>query len=185
LFDIDEAMAHVVMRSTEPALAAVKLAWWRERLEELDHGKVPAEPRLAAAAAELLPRGISGRDLAALEDGWAALLDQSADRARAAKRGAWLFALGARLLGARRDDQAIDAAGQLFAAADVRRRGLIDLTGDIPRTRDSRIARPARPLTALAALAARDVRSGGPPFEPHATPGRAWTLLRHRLTGRL
>ena len=38
LFDIDEAMADVVARSTEPTLAAIKLAWWRERLEELRTG---------------------------------------------------------------------------------------------------------------------------------------------------
>jgi len=46
-------------------------------------------------------------------------------------------------------------------------------------------AAPLRPITALAALAARDTNRGGPPFEPPATPGRAWTLLRHRLTGRI
>jgi hypothetical protein len=28
------------------------------------------------------------------------------------------------------------------------------------------------------------VRRGGPPFEAEGTPGRAWVLLRHRLTGR-
>jgi phytoene synthase len=77
LFDIDDAMADVVVRSTQPALGAIKLAWWRERLEELDQGKVPAEPRLQAAAAELLPRGISGAELAGLEDAWSALLEQS------------------------------------------------------------------------------------------------------------
>src|SRR5919107_5615783 len=76
LFDIEDAMADVVTRATEPALAAIKLAWWRERLEELDRGQVPAEPRLQAAAAELLPRGVSGAELAELEDGWATLLDE-------------------------------------------------------------------------------------------------------------
>ena len=60
-------MGDVVARSTEPALGAIKLAWWRERLEELDHGKVPAEPRLQAAAAELLPREIR----AAISNGFA------------------------------------------------------------------------------------------------------------------
>jgi hypothetical protein len=34
-------------------------------------------------------------------------------------------------------------------------------------------------------LAARDLRRGGPPFEPEATPGRAAALIRHRLFGRL
>jgi len=93
-------MADVVMRATQPALAAIKLAWWRERLEELDHGKVPAEPRLRAAVSELRPRGITGAELARLEEGWAALLAEQPDSDRALERGARLFALAGRLLGA-------------------------------------------------------------------------------------
>jgi 15-cis-phytoene synthase len=54
LFAIDEAMGDVVAKATEPTLGAIKLAWWRERLEQLDEAKVPAEPRLRAAADELL-----------------------------------------------------------------------------------------------------------------------------------
>ena len=50
LFAIDDALGDVVAKATEPALAAIKLAWWRERLEELDSGQAPAEPRLKAAA---------------------------------------------------------------------------------------------------------------------------------------
>src|ERR1044072_1434358 len=73
LWQIDAAMGDVIARSTQPALGAVKLAWWRDRLKELDGGKVPAEPRLQAAAEHLLPRGISGAALSELVDGWAAL----------------------------------------------------------------------------------------------------------------
>src|SRR5215211_6804297 len=76
LFAIDDAMGEVIARATEPALAAIKLAWWRERLEELDEGKIPAEPRLQAAADELLTRSISGTRLAELEGGWATLLEE-------------------------------------------------------------------------------------------------------------
>ena len=49
LLDIDEAMGDVVAKATEPALAAIKLAWWRERLGELDQGKVPADVPAQAA----------------------------------------------------------------------------------------------------------------------------------------
>src|SRR5688572_13876953 len=83
LMEIDEAMAGVVAKATEPALGAIKLAWWRERLEELDQGRIPAEPRLKSAAAELLPRGLTGAELAELEDGWATLLDDKPDIERA------------------------------------------------------------------------------------------------------
>ena len=175
-------MADVVVRSTQPTLAAIKLAWWRERLEELDQGKVPAEPRLQDAARELLPQGIAGASVAQLEDGWTALLEEVPDVRRLLDRGAVLFRLGARLLGAEIDDRTIGLAGTLYAAADIRRRGLGEF--QLPETGDLKVPRSARPLTSLAALARRDLRRG-PPFEPEATPGRAWTLLRHRLRGRL
>jgi phytoene synthase len=178
LFAIDDAMADVVAQSTQPALAAIKLAWWRERLEDLDDGKVPAEPRLQAAAEELLPRGVSGRELARLEDGWAALLDEEPDETRIAERGAQLFSLGAALLGGEASDD-ITWAGRLFAPIDVVRRGLSDAVPAQPDLRQVVIDRPLRPLTALSALALRG------PLEPEATPGRAWALLRHRLTGRI
>src|SRR5215218_8523335 len=87
LFGIDDAMAEVVASSSQPALGAIRLAWWREALERLDTNAPPPEPRLRAAAAELLSRGIRGADLAGLEDGWAALLDEHPDIERIGRRG--------------------------------------------------------------------------------------------------
>jgi phytoene synthase len=182
LFGIDDAMADVVVRATQPALAAVKLAWWRERLEQLDQGKVPAEPRLQDAARELLPLGITGHSLAQLEEGWAALLQEAPDLELVRERGAVLFGLGARLLKADLDDQTVRSAGHLFAVADGRRRRLPAVAIQVAAI--LKAPRKIRPLTALAALAARDLRRKGTP-EAEATPGRAWTLLRHRLTGRI
>ena len=182
---IDEAMADVVARSTEPTLGAIKLAWWRERLEELDQGKVPAEPRLQAAARELLGRGISGASLAELEDGWLTLLEEQPDAERVGDRGAKLFALAATLLGA--SHPLIDPAGRLFAYQQVARRRLMAMhwpMDEIHRLSRGRFPQPLRPVTALAALAARDSRRG-PVVEPEATPGRAFALIVHRLTGRL
>ena len=176
--DIDDALAAMVARASEPALAAIKLAWWRERLEELDQGAVPAEPRLRAAAAELLPRGIRGADLGELTEGSAALLDESPDAERIGQGGAMLFAIGARLLGA--SDLKIEPAGRLYGAANAARRGLIPMPSSAP---ELRFPKGLRPLTALAALAARDARR--PQLEPEATPGRSWTLIRHRLTGKI
>jgi len=173
----------VVARATEPALGAIKLAWWRERLEELDQGVVPAETRLRTAAAELLPRGIRGADLAGLEDGWATLLDEEPDVERLLERGARLFALGGRLLGA--SDPLLNAAGRLYAYESYRSSGSAPLhwpTEELHRLSAHRFPKPLRPLTALAALAARDARRRV--FEPEATPGRSWTLIRHRLTGK-
>jgi 15-cis-phytoene synthase len=179
LFDIDEAMADVVARSTQPALAAIKLAWWRERLQELDDGKIPAEPRLKAAAAELLPRGISGAELAELEDGWVALIEETPDPERALNRGATLFGLTARLIGSDPPD-VLASAGRLYAAGTLQRLGLARVgTWEVTPSRPVPVG--LRRLTGLAVLAKRDLHRP----EAEGTPGRAWALLRHRLTGRI
>ena len=179
MLNINDAMADVVTQSTQPALGAIKLAWWRERLEELDAGKVPAEPRLKAAAAELLPRGISGADLAQLETGWAALLQEQVEPDATLSSGETLFRLAARLLGDGAP-QFLDIHGRLFAAGALTRRAL-ERDGLSVVTESPRVPRQFRPLTGLAALALRDLQRE----EPEGAPGRAWTLLRHRLTGKL
>ena len=171
-------MGDVVARATQPALAAIKLAWWRERLQELDEGKVPAEPRLQAAATELLPRGLAGGELAELEAGWAELIAERPDSEIAFQRGVTLFGLAARLLGADAPD--LGTAGRLYAAGSWQRRSL-SVPGEILVAELPLVPRALRPLTALAALAKRDLAR----TEPEGTPSRAWMLLRHRFTGRL
>jgi phytoene synthase len=185
LFAIDDAMADVVARSTQPALGAIKLAWWRERLEELDECKVPAEPRLQAAAAELLPRGIGGAALAELEEGWATLLAKEPDVEDIATAGARLFEMAATLLGM--THPLIEPAGRLYGYENVARRGLMRVhwpMDELYQLSTHPFPKALRPLTALAALAARDAKRP-PPFEPEATPGRAVALVVHWLTGRL
>lgn len=173
----------MVATSTQPALAAIRLAWWREALERLDRDPPPPEPRLAAAGRDLLTRGIGGARLALLEDGWAALLDQGDQSSRIAARGAILFGIAADLLGAR--DALLAEAGQVFALADVARRGLHPGGAvSLAPLAGHRFEPGLRPLTALARLAVRDVRAGGR-LEPEATPARALALLAHRLSGKL
>lgn len=175
-------MADVVAQATQPALGAIKLAWWRERLEELDDGKVPAEPRLQSAAKVLLPSGIQGRALAELEQGWAALFQPQPDIGAVGERGSKLFAMAARLLGS--SDPKVSVAGRAYAFQQVQRRDL--LASPLPENdfRDIAFPKALRPLTVLGALAARDARCGDA-REPEATPGRALAMLRHRLTGRI
>lgn len=175
----------MVARSTEPALAAIKLAWWRERLEGLDQGEVPAEPRLQAAAALLLPRGISGADLAELEAGWAALLENPPETMPFDECGIRLFRLGLRLLHTDLNEPSLGLTGRLFIHAEACRRGILLAGPSTPVAGRPTMPRRARPLTAMAALSVRDLKHGGPPFEPEGTPARALTLLRHRLTGRI
>lgn len=179
LFAIDGGLADVVAKATDPTLAAIKLAWWRERLEGLDRGEVPAEPRLRAAVEHLLPRGISGAMLAELEEGHAELLQSTPDSEVVLSGGVRLFQIAGHLLGP--DPTALlGPAGRLYAAGRLQRRGAA-ISGAAVVIDIRAIPARFRPLTGLAVLAKRDLRLR----EPEATPGRAFALLLHRLTGRL
>lgn len=183
MFAIDEAMGDVVARSTDPGLGRIKLAWWREQLEALDHAPPPAEPRLAAAAEHLLPSGISGADLAGLEAGWATLFDERIDRRLVADRGSLMFRLGGRLLGS--GDPRLADAGALYALASAGRRGLPELLEParphLEALRGHRFERRVRPLTMLARAAARDLSCS----EPEGGRARVAAMLAHRWSGRI
>lgn len=179
MWTIDEVMARVVRGGgPQPALAAIKLAWWREALERLDLAPAPAEPRLQAVARELLTRGIAGREVAALEPGWTELLQEEPDAELVASRGRVLFGLAARIIGA--SDPQLDEAGELVALTDAIRMGALGLheaRRSVSAKLRRRMNRRARPITLAARLAARDLQ------EPQGTPARALSLIGHRVTG--
>lgn len=195
LFAIDRAMGDVVRSTREPMLGPIRLAWWRERLEDLDAGeRAPAEPRLQQAERELLPRGISGHDLAGLEAGWLTLLNPFPWTIETSEaiwlRGNLLFGLAARVLGG--GDERIQAAGGLWALVDVARHCSDPSSRDMLMRQarsfaaalgEGNVARPLRPLSMLATLAIRDCRRGEP-FQAEGSPGRAAAMMRHRLFGR-
>ena len=196
LFLIDAAMADIVRTTREPMLGQIRLAWWRERLEDLENGgAAPAEPRLQEVERELLPRGVSGHDLAALEPGWLRLFDPFPWAVETSEaiwlRGNLLFGLGGRLLGGA--DEEIRRAGGLWALVDVARhcsnpasRAMLVQQARTFAQRLGGVRFPIRlrPLSMLSVLAVRDCRRGEPP-EPEGTPGRAAAMFRHRLSGRL
>lgn len=164
------------------------MAWWRERLEQLDQGKpAPAEPRLRAVAEELLPLGLSGIELSRLEDAWLPLLEPFpwGDRQKdgLALRGRILFGAGARLLG--EQPRGSESSGELWSlvdgaahSSDPRSRALLqDHARRVLAGINDRPPRRVRPLTVLAALAAVDLRGDG---------NRLWRVLaaiRHLLFG--
>jgi phytoene synthase len=196
LFAIDRAMGDVVSSTKEPMLGPIRLAWWRERLEELDEGDAaPAEPRLQQVERELIPRGVSGRELAALESGWLRMFDPFPWTVQTSEgiwfRGNLLFGLAARIVG--RAEERIQGAGGLWALVDAARhcsdpdsrRMLLDQACAFGRGLSGfRFPGPLRPLSMLTVVAMRDVRRGEP-FEREGTPGRAAAMLRHRFSGRL
>ncbi len=173
-------------------IARIKLAWWREALERLDREKAPAEPVLQALAEHALPAGLSGAELAGMEQGWAILASPEAlapDEltAYAQARGALFFRYTARLLGA--SEAALEQAGEAWALVDLARHCGTAADADValaaaralrlPRHWPSRL----RPLGMLAVLAVRDLDPARPPWEARGAPARMWRMLRHRISG--
>lgn len=188
LLALDDRLGAILRTTREPLVGQMRLTWWHEALVALDTAPAPAEPVLAAVAAEVLPGGVPGERLARQVDGWEALLEEevpgeAAMLGFARGRGGELFGAAAALLGA--TDAGIARAGEGWALADLsmnlshpdaaaRARTLAGerLAGlFVPRW-----SRAARPLGVLALLAEADLagRSG---------PARAARLVRHRLTG--
>jgi phytoene synthase len=175
-----------VSSTTEPALGAIRLAWWRERLEELDEGPVPDEPRLRAIARQLLRRGITGAELSKLEDAWLPLLHPfpwGEDVAEGLKvRGRILFGIGARLLGG--DPAGAEGPGELWSLIDGAHHcsdqgSRTELLKAAASMTVGRVPAKLRPLTILAALAVASVR------DPSSGVARGMAAVQHRLTGRI
>ena len=190
LWRLDVSFGSVLATGSDPMVSRIRLAWWREALEKLDREPPPPEPLLQGAAQHLLPLGVTGAELAAMEPGWTALTEPGriteADLQRHAKdRGGRLFRLSARLLG--KAGFAVEAAGEAWALVDLARHSADPADAEAARAAARGRAvpgswpKPLRPLGMLAILAAEDARAGP---RPPGSPARMWRMLRHRLTGR-
>jgi phytoene synthase len=195
LWALDEALGRVLTTGREPMIKRIRLVWWRDALEALDSGAPPQEPVLQALGAHVLPRGVSGGSLAAMEAGWTAILGDAPVRPEeldsyAVGRGGLLFEAAAMLLGEPR--AAVRGAGESRALVDIARHsseahdveGAMAAgqarvrAGALPR----RWSRRLRPLGMLAVLAARDLTRAERWEEPGAPP-RVARMMRHKLTG--
>jgi 15-cis-phytoene synthase len=192
LWSLDAALAAVLSSGRDPLLSQIKLAWWRDALEALDHGPPPAEPALEAIASHVLPHGITGTELAAMERGWTLLLTPDPLTPEelasyAAARGGLLFTCSARLLGGTGAE--VEAGGEAWALIDLARHSgsEVDAGAALAAARSRPLGRwPSRlrPLGMLAALGHRDAEPGRPRWEEQGAPGRMLRMLRHRITGR-
>lgn len=192
LWKLDAALGQALAGGREPLISRIKLAWWRESLEKLDHAPAPSEPVLQAVAAHVLPAGVTGAELAAMEEGWTVLLSPEPLTAAeletyAAARGGLLFRHSAALLGGGHDAPA--GGGEAWALVDLARHSAepADVEAALAAARahagSTRWPSRLRPLGMLAALAHRDAEPGRPRWEPQGAPGRMLRILRHRLTG--
>lgn len=197
LFELDDTLAQIVRTTRTPLVGQMRLTWWHAALCALDTVAPPAQPVLRALAAEVLPRGVSGTQLAGMIDGWEALLADPLDGAALARhailRGAGLFeaaipVLGAEHLGAEHDRR-IERLGRGWAYADLGGRLRDETLATLARARalerlrpcrSRPIARAARALGALALSARMRLSSATPDGAPRRVARLAW----HRLTGR-
>lgn len=186
LFALDERFGQIVGTTTEPMIGLMRLAWWREALEKLPGDLTSGEPLLAALAETRVP----GAQLAAIEDGWAAMLDGEMDAdaivRHGRERGGGLFTAAATLLSAK--DAGLAEAGAGWALADLGHRHS-DPAVQVEARKQARAllaprrwSRAALPLAALATLAARDAATDG--ARRQGSPGRLLRLLGLRLCGR-
>jgi phytoene synthase len=169
LHGLDLELAQVVASTSEPMLGEIRLAWWRDALTALDAGQVPAQPLLALIAAEVLPRGVSGAELTALEDRWLGLIGSDDVPESHFCGGGAFFALLARIGG-----------GDLVMA---RRLGEAWAKGELA---PGVVATPLRPLFGLVQLAARDAARAraGQGREPRGSTARQLRLLAGIVLGR-
>lgn len=187
LFALDATLAHVTRGTRDPLVAQMRLTWWYEALTRLDGASPPAQPVLRALADGVLTRGITGAELAAIVEGWEALLDEGDVAERHARaRGGRLFAVAARVLGARADP--VSVAGEGWALADlasttpdaaVAARARMLAKSRLDMAKGTRWPANGRALGALAHIARMDLAGSAP-----GSPRRVARLLMHRLTGR-
>lgn len=190
LWRLDAAFASVLATGREPMVTRIRLAWWREALERLDREPPPAEPLLEALAAHVLPAGVTGAEMSAMADGWDAIVGAEAPDGAALDlhgraRGAVLFGLSARLLGAEAET---GPAGQAWALVDLARHSAHpeEAATAMAAARVKHVPRSwpvvLRPLGMLAVLAERDLRRTM--TERRSAPTRLLRMIWHRVSGR-
>ena len=162
-FALEARLAEAGARTSQPMMAQLRLAWWRDRLKTPARDWPTGEPLLAALACWDAERAA----LAALVDGWEALLvGEDGGDALAEARVSAMLAL-ARLCG--------------VAAGPEIERAARDWQYPASAAAAKTLRRPMRPLAVLRMLAVRDAarqQGGAGPL------GDAVALLRLALTGR-
>ena len=189
LLALDARLAAIVRSASEPLLAQLRLAWWREQLQAEPTVRSAGDPLLAALRSWGNRRGA----LVRLVDGWEAMtgeapLPASALENHAEARGG-AFAALAELVSAAGDREAAARLGCDWALADLSSR-LSDpaeqrAARDLAEARDwrgTRLSRKLRPLAVLHGLARRTVRRGVGVGGP--SPAAMLLAMRLGLLGR-
>ncbi|MEW9855557.1 squalene/phytoene synthase family protein [Novosphingobium sp. M1R2S20] len=188
LLALDARLAELMRGSSEPMLAQLRLAWWREALERPTTGWPEGEPIFAAL------RSWQGQHsaLVPLVDGWEALtapppLEANALKAFAEGRAAGSAAL-ARTVGAEDNVEEARSLGRMWALEDLNMRLSRSDERELARTLAveeplalPRTGRALRPLRVIAALSRR--RRVAANEAAASSPGAVVEALRRGLLG--
>ena len=195
-YDLEQM--RVVAEAREPMLAEIRLAWWREQLEQLSAGRLaPPQPLLRALRHDARPRGVDLGALSQLEEGFLPLLTEGRldASAMADARGRPLFqALATACLGrplSNEEAESAARAGARWALARLWRGGWGQAEARLsslapPDFPDAPSGPLPLPLIQLDRLAADDWArlAAGQPLARPAGPGRQWRMalaaIRHR-----
>ncbi len=155
---LDTRLARLVSLAREPMLAQLRLAWWRDRLQEPEDVRPRGDPVLDAVSTHW--RGIESA-LQKLVDAWEHLLgdDPPPDRARAlgTGRGA-VFAALADYAGAAGSAGQASAHGEVWAIATVQQEAGVALADIVPPL--APLPRSLRGLALIGGLSKRAVLRG-------------------------
>lgn len=189
LLALDTRLAGVVRSASEPMLAQLRLAWWRETLAQDADALPEGEPLLA----NLKTWGGHHRALGALVDGWEAMtgkapLGEQAMRDLADGRGTAFLAL-AEAVGEGGHADVVRRLTRNWALADIASRLSLpeerNTAFSLAKAQDwrrAKLPRALRPLIVLHGLAGRAVRRGDSLNE--LTPAAFLPAIRLGLLGR-
>ena len=164
LLALDTRLERIVHGATEPILAQVRMAWWREEIgrHRPDGANLPPDPLLSAILAHW---GEQRTGLLALIEGWENLVGEppwsSESHAAFCNGRALAFSAYAELMGERRLSEAASLHGAVWGAANLAQ---VDGGYDGRLQSLPRLPRRLRALAVIGGLSWRAVKRGGQPL---------------------
>lgn len=165
ILHFDTRLSRIVTAAQEPALAQIRLAWWREELGRPlgETSSAPADPLLAALRSEFAGDTAT---LVSLVDGWEGLLETEpwpeAVLAEFVDAHGDVFAALAKLCGHEGHVREAAAHGRCWATAKLAL--LADATAHKPPPGLPALPRNLRPLAIIGGLSRRAILRGGAPL---------------------
>lgn len=167
-FELDTMLARSVSGASEPMLAQIRLAWWREQLEKTRHSRAPHDPLLAKL---LEVWRDDAKALSSLIDGWESLVTAPKEPKAFVSGRAALGRAIALKLERPLDAKVAERDTTLWALADLvhwmddphLRDWALDEFSKLPEQERS-ASRDLRPLRMLGGLARRALKNGGGPL---------------------